>query len=715
MNAQTTPISNETITRVLVANRGEIARRVFAACRVRGIGTAAVFSDADAEAPFVAEADVAVRLPGATPTETYLRSDLVLDAARKTGADAIHPGYGFLSENADFARAVMDAGLTWIGPDPDSIEQMGSKVESKRLMDEAGVPILSELAPETITEAELPVLVKASAGGGGRGMRVVESLDELAETVASASREAASAFGDPTVFCERFIPTGHHIEVQVFGDRAGNAWAVGERECSIQRRHQKIIEEAPAPLVERHGQEMRERLFTAARDAVTRIGYVGAGTVEFLADDDGSFYFLEMNTRLQVEHPVTECTTGLDLVGLQLDIAAGGMLIGNEPQADGHAIELRLYAEDPAQGWAPQAGPVQEFSIPGIDAVFSNPEPRRPTIRLDAGIEAGDIIGTDYDPMIAKVIGVAPTRQAAALKLASALERMVWDGPVTNADLLVRVLRDHDFLRGQTATSYLPEHPEVFDPVVDAATKRVLAIAAAASAAAAVAEGAPSGPDDVVVLGDEQNAEQALARAIAADNPRPRIGGWRLFHPDWRTRSYMIGDDEYSVEYRQRRDLWEVSPASAPEFESVDIVSASANTVRLRIDGVERRFHVSRAGRRVIVTGTEQSLTLVEAERFTDPQAVTAPGSLLAPMPGTVIRVAAEVGDSVTAGQKIIWVEAMKMEHAITSDADGVVEELQVSAGDSVDVGALLAVIASEEVSADSASDSPGEKEEAKA
>lgn len=710
MNAQTT---TRPITRVLVANRGEVARRVFTACRARGIGTAAVFSDADADAPFVAEADVAVRLPGAAPTDTYLRSELVIDAARKTGADAIHPGYGFLSENSDFARAVMDAGLTWIGPDPDSIDQMGSKVESKRLMDEAGVPVLSELEPDSITEAELPVLVKASSGGGGRGMRVVESLDELAETVASASREAASAFGDPTVFCERYIPTGHHIEVQVFGDRAGNAWAVGERECSIQRRHQKIVEEAPAPLVERHGRQMRERLYQAARDAVRRIGYVGAGTVEFLADDDGSFYFLEMNTRLQVEHPVTECTTGLDLVGLQLDIAVGGELIGSEPRASGHAIELRLYAEDPAQDWSPQAGPVRQFSVPGVDAVFSNPEPGRPAIRLDAGIEAGDIIGTDYDPMVAKVIGVAPTRQAAALKLSSALKRMVWDGPLTNSDLLVRILREDDFLRGQTATSYLSEHPEVFAPVADAATTRAFAIAAAVSAAAAIAEGAPSGPDDVVVLGEAQNAEQALARSIATDNPRPRIGGWRLFHPDWRTRSYMIGEDEYSIDYRQRRNRWEVSSASAPEFESVDIVSVSASTVRLCIDDVEQRFNVSRTGRRVIVTGPEQSLTLIEAERFTDPQAIAAPGSLLAPMPGTVIRVAAEVGDSVAAGQKIISVEAMKMEHAITSDADGIVEALRVSTGDRVDVGAVLAVITAEDEVADSAGDANEEKEAA--
>lgn len=704
MNAQTTTPTARPITRVLTANRGEIARRVFAACRARGIGTAAVYSDADADAPFVAEADLAVRLPGTAPADTYLRGDLVIDAAKKMDADAVHPGYGFLSENADFARAVIDAGLTWIGPDPDSIDQMGSKIESKRLMAEAGVPILEELASETITEDDLPVLVKASAGGGGRGMRVVIDLDDLADTVASASREAQSAFGDPTVFCERYIPTGHHIEVQVFGDRSGNAWAVGERECSIQRRHQKIVEEAPAPLVERHGQQMRERLYQAARDAVRRIGYVGAGTVEFLADADGSFYFLEMNTRLQVEHPVTECTTGLDLVGLQFDIAAGGELTGAEPTTTGHAIEVRLYAEDPTQDWAPQAGPVHEFSLPESQAAFTTPEPGTLAVRVDAGIKAGDVISTYYDPMVAKVIGMAPTREAAALALASALERMVWDGPITNSDLLVSVLREDDFRSGQTATSYLPEHPDVFSPLADDRAKRTAAIAAAVSTAAAVADGAPVGPDDVVVLGPEQSAEHALARAIAADNPRPQIGGWRLFHPDWRTRTYLIDGYESPVDYRQRRDRWEVSPASAPELGSIIVTAATASQVRLSIDGVERRFRIARTGRRVIVSSSERSLTLLEAERFTDPQAIVAPGSLLAPMPGTVIRVGAGVGDSVTAGQKIIWVEAMKMEHAIVSDAAGILEELRVSEGDQVDVGTLLAVIAAEETAADAAS-----------
>lgn len=694
MNAQPTAAATRPITRVLVANRGEISRRVFAACRARGIGTAAVFSDADAHAAFVAEADAAVRLPGTSPTETYLRGDLVIAAAHAMGADAIHPGYGFLSENADFARDVIDAGLVWIGPDPESIVQMGSKVESKRLMEEAEVPVLRELDPDTITAAQLPVLVKASSGGGGRGMRIVDNLDELSETVAAASREAGSAFGDSTVFCERYIPTGHHIEVQVFGDRSGTAWAVGERECSIQRRHQKVVEEAPSPLVSRHGSAMRDRLYEAARNAVTRIGYVGAGTVEFLADADGSFYFLEMNTRLQVEHPVTECTTGLDLVGLQLDLAMGGSLSGEEPSVNGHSIEVRLYAEDPADDWAPQAGPVHAFDIPGAEAHFAVPDASRPTVRVDAGLEAGESISTFYDPMIAKVIGTAPTRQAAARVLASSLERMSWDGPTTNADLLIQVLRDEDFLRGDTATSYLSEHPRVFDRLTSDNDLALAAIAAALSAAAAIADGAVVGPDDVVSTGVVDSAEHALAAAIARDNPRPRIGGWRLFHPDWRSRVFTSSGEDHLVEYRQRRDRWEVRDASVPEGTRLEVISVDPATVRLSIDSVERRFTVTRNERRVVVTTSAASITLVEAERFTDPQSVIAPGSLLAPMPGTVIRVGVAAGDTVTAGQKLIWLEAMKMEHAITTDAPGIVDELRVAEGDQVDMGMLLAVIA---------------------
>src|SRR5580700_3813470 len=349
------------LSRVLVANRGEIARRVFRTCRDLGLATVAVYSDADASAPHVAEADAAVRLPGEAPAGTYLRADLLIEAALRAGADAVHPGYGFLSEHAAFARGVQNAGLTWIGPPPAAIEAMGSKVEAKQLMAAAGVPVLRELAPAGLTEADLPVLIKASAGGGGRGMRIVRTLAELPAALAGAQSEAASAFGDPAVFCENYLESGRHIEVQILADDHGTVWTVGERECSIQRRHQKIIEEAPSPLVQRLP-GMRDQLFEAARTAAAAVGYRSAGTAEFLADEDGRFYFLEMNTRLQVEHPVTECTTGLDLVALQLQIAAGRPLpAAIPPRVTGHAIEARLYAEDPAAGWQPQSGTLHAF------------------------------------------------------------------------------------------------------------------------------------------------------------------------------------------------------------------------------------------------------------------------------------------------------------------------------------------------------------------
>jgi propionyl-CoA carboxylase alpha chain len=350
------------ITSVLVANRGEIARRIFRTARSLGLSTVAVHSSADAAMPFVGEADAAVHLPGNAPSDTYLRGELVIEAALRARADAVHPGYGFLSENAGFAQAVIDAGLTWIGPPVDAISSMGSKIEAKKLMAAAGVPVLAELTPAEVSAADLPVLVKASAGGGGRGMRVVSRLEDLPDEIEAASAEALSAFGDGTVFCERYLEAGRHIEVQIMADQHGTIWAVGERECSIQRRHQKVVEEAPSPLVERIP-SMRSLLYDAARKAAAAIGYVGAGTVEFLADEQGDFYFLEMNTRLQVEHPVTEETTGLDLVELQFAVAAGDRLAPEPPPTVGHAIEVRLYAEDPAHDWQPQTGVLHRFGV----------------------------------------------------------------------------------------------------------------------------------------------------------------------------------------------------------------------------------------------------------------------------------------------------------------------------------------------------------------
>lgn len=646
------------ITRVLVANRGEIARRVFATCRRLGLGTVAVYTDPDAGAPHVAEADARVRLD---KTNDYLNAAAIISAARAAGADAIHPGYGFLSENAEFAAAVADAGLTWVGPPVDAVRAMGSKIESKKLMAAAGVPVLDELDPETVTEAQLPVLVKASAGGGGRGMRVVRELSSLAGEVAAASREAQSAFGDPTVFCERYLPTGHHIEVQVMADTHGTVWAVGERECSIQRRHQKIIEEAPSPLVERTP-GMRAKLFDAARLAAEAIGYTGAGTVEFLADDAGEFYFLEMNTRLQVEHPVTEETTGLDLVELQLSVADGQRLAAEPPVAQGHSIEARLYAEDPAKNWQPQAGLVRAFEVPSVRAEFGSLG-HRTGIRLDSGIVDGFTVSIHYDPMLAKVISYAPTRRQATLVLADALARARVHGVRTNRDLLVNVLRHPAFLDGATDTAFFDTHSlaRLAAPLGDAAMLRLSAIAAALADAA---------------------HNRALAPVLAAVP-----SGWRNLASGHQVKDYLDDQgDEHRVQYRFTR-----TGLALPDDASVQLVSATADDVVLRADGVDHGFSVRRYDSDVYVDSARGPVHLIALPRFPEPGSTVEKGSLVAPMPGSVIRLGAAIGDTVTAGQPLIWLEAMKMEHTIAAPVDGALVELIVKTGQQVEVGAVLA------------------------
>lgn len=658
------------ITRVLVANRGEIARRVFATCRRLGLGTVAVYTEPDATAPHVAEADARVRLP---KTNDYLNAGAIIVAARAAGADAVHPGYGFLSENADFAAAVQEAGLTWVGPPVDAVRAMGSKIESKKLMAAAGVPVLDELDPDTVTEAQLPVLVKASAGGGGRGMRVVRELSALAAEVEAARREAQSAFGDPTVFCERYLPTGHHVEVQVLADMHGTVWAVGERECSIQRRHQKIIEEAPSPLVERVP-GMRAKLFDAARLAASAIGYAGAGTVEFLADDDGEFYFLEMNTRLQVEHPVTEETTGLDLVELQIAVADGGRLDAEPPVAQGYSIECRLYAEDPAHGWQPQAGLVHSIDVPSVRAQFGTLG-HRTGIRLDSGIVAGSTVSIHYDPMLAKVISYAPTRRQSALVLADALARTRLHGLRTNRELLVNVLRHPAFLDGETDTAFFDTHglAELSAPLADATTIRLSVIAAALADA----------------------AHNRTIAAVFGSIP----SGWRNLASGYQVKTYLDDSGEdHRIEYRFTRKGLDL-----PGDESVQLVSATPDQVVLADDsGVDRSFTVARYGQDVYVDSASGPVHLVALPRFPEPGSTVEQGSLVAPMPGNVIRLGAEVGDAVTAGQPLIWLEAMKMEHTISAPTDGVLTQLNVHTGQQVDVGAVLARVEGPEAQGDS-------------
>lgn len=665
------------ISRLLVANRGEIARRIFTTCRALGIETVAVHSDADADAPFVTEADHAVRLPGNTPAETYLRIDLVLAAARRAGADAVHPGYGFLAENAEFATAVTDAGLAWVGPPAKAIAAMGDKLAAKTLLAEADVPMLPSW-----TEADqvngFPVLVKAAAGGGGRGMRVVRAADGLTDAVASARREAASAFGDGTVFIERYVERGRHVEVQILGDQFGTVLALGARDCSIQRRHQKIVEEAPGVLAP----EVRQRLHEAAVAAGRAVDYVGAGTVEFLLAPDGDIFFLEMNTRLQVEHPVTELTTGLDLVRLQLLVAEGNPLsIGTTPPATGHAIEVRLCAEDPAQGYRPATGTLHRFTVPGVATEFG--PLTGAGLRLDSGVTDGSVVGIHYDSMLAKVIAWAPTRGEAARALAGALARAELHGVATNRDLLVRVLRSPEFAAVDLDTGFLDRHPEVFAPLLAPEELPVAAVAAALASAAGRRAAAP----------------------VLAGLP----SGWRNVPAFTQVTRYAEPDGgELEVRYRLDRHgalvEWSVASgdgssaadddaAPAGEAPALALREARPDQVVLDVAGVRRTYRVHRVGSEIFVDGPDGAVVLAELPRFPLPGAELAAGSLLAPLPGTVTRVQVELGQRVAAGDLLLTLEAMKLEHPVLAPTDGVVAELPVPTGGQVETGAVLAVV----------------------
>ncbi|MED7952313.1 acetyl/propionyl/methylcrotonyl-CoA carboxylase subunit alpha [Streptomyces sp. BE303] len=650
------------ITHLLVANRGEIARRILHTCRELGIATTAVYADPDADAPHVREADTAVRLPGAAPADTYLRGDLLIAAALAAGADAVHPGYGFLSEDAGFARAVLDAGLVWVGPGPEAIAAMGSKTAAKRLMTKAGVPVLDALAEPV--EADLPLLVKAAAGGGGRGMRVVRRLADLESELASARVEAARAFGSDEVFCERYLPAGRHVEVQVLADAHGTVWAVGDRDCSLQRRHQKVVEEAPAPGLD---PAVRAALREAAVAAARATGYVGAGTAEFLLAPDGRFYFLEMNTRLQVEHPVTEAVTGLDLVALQLTVAEGGRLTGPAPETVGCAIEARLYAEDPDHAWRPSTGVLHRFGIPLPHTEFTGRG-----LRLDSGVADGGEITAHYDAMLAKVIAWGPTRSAAARRLADALARARIHGPVTNRELLVRALRHPEFLAGRLHTAFLTEHAAEL-------------VAPGAPAPGGARGAAPDGADRALAA----LAALAAALADAAGRRTALPSGWRNLPSQPQVKRYRTADGvETEVRYRLTRD-----GLRAEGHPDTVLVDSAPERVTLRTGPLRRTFDVTRHGDRVYVDTPSGTTVLTVSDRFPDPAARTDPGALLAPMPGTVVRTVAAVGDTVTAGQPLLWLEAMKMEHRVTAPTDGVLAELRAAPGQQVELGTLLAVV----------------------
>lgn len=664
------------ITSLLIANRGEIAVRIAKTAHALGISTVGIYSEPDADAMHVDAVDIAVALGGATPAESYLRADAIIEIALAHGCQAIHPGYGFLAENATVAQLVADAGLIWIGPTPDQINLLGDKIAAKKAAIAAGVPtapIIEITNGELPTDVPMPALVKAAAGGGGRGMRIVRTPDELAEAIAGGSREAAASFGDGTVFVEPFIERARHVEVQIIGDTHGNVIHLGERECSIQRRNQKIIEESPSAGIT---SETRTALCDGAVALAKSVGYHGAGTVEFLVGEDGGvdqINFLEVNTRLQVEHPVTEAVTGVDLVELQLRVAAGEALpITQELVATrGHAIEVRIVAEDPAAGWLPSTGEITSFDLGGDEPDL---------VRIDTGFRAGAVVSPDYDSMLAKVIAHAPTRAGAAAKLRRALRRSEVTGVTTNIAALVEILGERDYLNAATPTAYLGEHPEVVAAVGPVGDDRLALLLAAVFATEreqratdAVTGFAPSGWRNVRTQGQRQvwaalgsEVEERLEFAVCLNAADVLVGPW------------PTPTDDGTLSTDERRRV------------AVRLLSIEAERIAIEIDDVRRVVHLAADEGVIRTRSAAGSMSWQQAPRFIDHDAEVAGGGPICPLPGTVISVNVEAGQTVEAGAVLMVVEAMKMEHKITAPTVSTVAEVYFEVGDRVDQGVLL-------------------------
>jgi propionyl-CoA carboxylase alpha chain len=653
------------IKKILIANRGEIARRIMRTCRQMGIATVAVCSEADRDAPFVTEADEVVPLGGARPSESYLCIETIIEAARKTASDAIHPGYGFLAENAAFARACQESAITFIGPPAEVIDAMGSKIEAKRRMQEAEVPLLpsvevgDQAAEQVLRQTRplgWPLLIKASAGGGGRGMRIVRDAAEFAGLIETARRESQTTFGDAALFIEPYVEAARHIEIQIFGDTHGNVVHLFERECSIQRRYQKIIEEAPSVGLD---EELRRAMTGAAVRAAKAIGYVNAGTVEFLLTPDGKFYFLEVNTRLQVEHPVTECVTGLDLVRLQIQIAAGEPLPAelHSLAINGHAIEARLCAEDPQQDYLPSVGKLHRFHIPQAAG-----------IRVESAIDDTADVSPYYDSMLAKVIAHAPTRAEATRRLSYALARAHIHGLRTNRELLVRTLEHPDFQRGQVDTHFLLRHNAsvLGAPLADERAGRMHAVAAALASQAR-----------------RRREANVLAKAPS---------GWRNNPSQFQRTVLRTDSGEITIEYRYERDALRLRIDGNDE-PGVRCELATPERVTLELAGVGRTYDVHRVGETFYVDSPLGASVLVELPRFPLPKDETAAGSLVAPLPGVVNEVKVKQGDTVAAGDVVLVIDSMKVFHWISAPLAGRVVEIRVEAGSHVDGGMVLAVI----------------------
>ena len=637
-----------TIKTLLVANRGEIARRIFRTAKSMGITCIAVYTDTDSNEPFVREADKAIRL-----STNYLDQKEIIDAANRTGSDAIHPGYGFLSENASFAKAVTEEGIIWIGPSSEAIESMGDKITAKKIAQEADVPTLpSSNDLDDSSSIGFPLLVKAAAGGGGKGMRVVTSENDLSEAITTAQREAKNAFGDERVFLERYIPKSRHIEVQILGDSQGNLLHLGERECSIQRRHQKIIEEAPSSAIN----EDQRKLIT---DAALRIGkslaYQSAGTVEFLLDEKtGDFFFLEVNTRLQVEHPVTEAITGVDLVREQLKISSGQAISFTQESlsSKGHAVEARLYAEDPSEDFLPATGEILAFS-----------PSEEPDVRWDSGVEKNSFVSVEFDPMLAKVISHGEDRTEATLNLARALEKLHLAGVTTNRHFLVSTLRHENFLKGETTTDFIEDNsPEPTLQLTKVEIER-----------AAIS---------VALWMQSKNRKNAT---VLTSIP----SGWRNGRLPAQEVSLLHSGEKITVSYKTKRDGSFIFNNGS----TAKIYHCSTEHIEAEIDGERMASLITEGQENIHLQIDQGTVSFRTLPRFEPPILQIAEGSLIAPMPGVVLEIKVSSGDTVSAGDTLLTLEAMKMEHHVKAPYEGTVVEILVSENQQLDNGVPLLVI----------------------
>lgn len=627
--------------RILIANRGEIAVRIMRACRALGIESVAVYSDFDCDALHVRMADQAVRIGTPPPADSYLNIAAILEAARRTQADAIHPGYGFLAENPEFAAACERAQIIFIGPRSEVIRAMGSKIEARKLAHEAGVPVTPSGSPNDFSRLGFPILIKASAGGGGRGMRIVHQESEFQQAFTAARGEAERAFGDGSLLIERYVEGARHVEIQILGDHYGGLMHLKERDCSIQRRHQKIIEESPAPTAT---PELRERMGEAALKLAGKLGYTNAGTVEFLLAPNGEFYFIEVNTRIQVEHPVTEMVTGLDLVQLQIEIAQGKVLPKTKPESAGHAIEARLYAEKPTNNFLPSTGTLHVWEPPqGLDGV-----------RVDSGVEAGTEIGVYYDPLLAKIIAHGPDRETAIRKLVYALKHCAAQGVETNREFLIDVLEHEEFRAGRAHTGFRlsPQEPRAKDTIF-----------------AAVAQ---------AYIEHTEHAHRVILPSVPIryrNNPYP-VPAMRL----------EIGGIEHKV------------PDPQPEANGIhaQILKVTEQGVDAMVGGVHHHFKIAAEGRSQQVYYIRSSLgqrTVIHLSRYPRKAGAAEHQTANAPMPGQVLRILVTEGQRVKAGDALIALEAMKMEQTIKANMDGVVGPVLVKPGDIVSPGQKLVEI----------------------